>query len=116
MSRPDRSRVFSVWTIRYGMRRRGCSKGDSRTSLHISSATGASLRGNSKLAFALYHISESWRIREERQADLEVIRRGYGRGLLALMLHAQARGYPPRREHGLLPAEVRSRLRAPGRD
>src|SRR6266542_3587315 len=41
-------------------------------------------------AFARYGASLAWRIREERNADLEVIRRGCGRQLLALMLYARA--------------------------
>ena len=64
-------------------------------------------------AFARYRVSISWRIREERRTDLEVIRRGYGRHLLSLMLYARAHGYTSCREHGLLIAEVRRRIGSP---
>jgi len=62
-------------------------------------------------AFARYRTSETWSIREERNTDLEAIRRGCGPQLLALMQYARARGYTCCREHGLLPAEVHRRLR-----
>ncbi len=61
-------------------------------------------------AFARYRESKAWRTREERATDADVVRRGHGRELLALMLYARARGYTSDREHGLLLHEVRRRL------
>jgi hypothetical protein len=58
----------------------------------------------------LYRGNLSRQIREERNTDLEAIRRGCGPQLLALMLYARARGYTFCREHGLLLPEVRSLL------
>ena len=62
-------------------------------------------------AFARYAGSLSRRVREERDTDLEAIRRGCGRQLLALMHYARARGYAACREHGLLPGEVCRRVK-----
>jgi hypothetical protein len=63
-----------------------------------------------ELAFSRYLSSRAWRIHEERNADLEAIRRGYGRELLALMRYARTLGYTFCREQGLLLPEVRRRL------
>src|SRR5690348_11868219 len=46
-----------------------------------------------ELAFERYRTSLAWRIREERHADLEAIRRGFGPQLLALMAYARRHGY-----------------------
>ena len=62
--------------------------------------------GQLELAFERYRTSLAWRIREEREADLEAIRRGFGPQLLALMGYARRRGYVSCREHGMLPGEV----------
>ena len=58
------------------------------------------------LAYRRYIRLRAYRIRDERGTDLEVIRRGYGRQLLALMLWGRTRGYTSGPEHGLLLAEV----------
>jgi hypothetical protein len=62
------------------------------------------------VAFVRYNSSALYRTRDERQTDLEVIRRGCGGQLLAFMLYAQARGYEWQRNEGLTIPEVRSRL------
>ena len=62
------------------------------------------------VAFVRYNSSALYRTRDERQTDLEVIRRGYGGPLLAFMLYAQARGYEWQRNEGLTIPEVRSLL------
>jgi hypothetical protein len=58
------------------------------------------------LAYDRYRTHRAYRIRDEQATDLEAIRRGYGRQLLALMLWARARGYTSGREHGMLLADV----------
>ena len=58
------------------------------------------------LAYRRYRLHRGYRIRDERDTDLEAIRRGYGRQLLALMLWGRTRGYTSTREHGLLLAEI----------
>ena len=65
-------------------------------------------------AFEKYRDRLAWRIRDERGTDLEAIRRGYGRQLLALMLWARTRGYTSGREHGLLLADLYRLRRASG--
>jgi hypothetical protein len=57
-------------------------------------------------AYERYGVHRHYRIRDEQSTDREVIRRGYGRQLLALMLWGRARGYSSGREHGLLLADV----------
>jgi hypothetical protein len=63
-------------------------------------------------AFGRYQRSLAWSIRDERNTDLEAIRRGCGPQLLALMRYGRARGYPSCREQGLLIGEVRRRLKS----
>jgi hypothetical protein len=58
------------------------------------------------LAYKRYCSLRPYRIRDERGTDLEVIRRGYGMQLLALMLWARTRGYTSGPEHGLLLADI----------
>jgi hypothetical protein len=58
------------------------------------------------LAYGRYDRLRAYRIRDERGTDLEAIRRGYGRQLLALMLWGRTRGYTSGPEHGLILAEV----------
>src|SRR5689334_7951451 len=62
-------------------------------------------------AYEYYRRIRAYRIHDERGTDVEVIRRGYGPQLLALMLWARTRGYTSAREHGLLLAEIYRRLR-----
>jgi hypothetical protein len=52
-------------------------------------------------AFGRYSSSDVYRRLDERQTDLEVIRRGYGRQLLAFILYVRAFGYEWLREDGL---------------
>jgi hypothetical protein len=57
-------------------------------------------------AAARYAASAAWRARDERNTDLEAIRRGCGLQLLALMRWGRVRGYTSVREQGLLLSEV----------
>jgi len=63
------------------------------------------------LAFQRYALSAAYRIRDERETDLRQIRRGYGRQLLAFLSYGKTLGFRFTREHGLLRAEIGSRLR-----
>ena len=66
------------------------------------------------LAYEHYRTHRTYRIRDEQRTDLEAMRRGYGRQLLAFMLWGRARGYTSGRECGLLLADVFRFVRAAG--
>jgi hypothetical protein len=65
-----------------------------------------------KHALELYGRSVAYRIRDERNADLRAVERGYGPHLLAFMMYARRLGHTFCREHGLLLPELRRLVRA----
>jgi hypothetical protein len=66
------------------------------------------------LAYERYRVNRAYRVRDEQDTDRELIRRGYARQLLALILWARKRGYTSGREHGLLLGEVYRIVRSNG--
>jgi hypothetical protein len=58
-----------------------------------------------------YARSAAYRMRDERETDLRLIERGYGRQLLAFLSYAGRLGFRFTRQHGLIRAEIVSRLR-----
>jgi hypothetical protein len=67
-----------------------------------------------EIAYERYRLSRAYRIRDEQSTDRELMRRGYGRQLLALILWGRRRGYTSGREHGLLFADVYRLIRGDG--
>jgi hypothetical protein len=63
------------------------------------------------LAFQRYARSAAYRMRDERNTELRQIDRGYGPQLLSFVSYAKTLGFRFTREHGLLRAEIASRLR-----
>ena len=63
------------------------------------------------LAYQRYDRSPAYRMRDERKTDLRQIDRGYGPQLLAFLSYARRLGFRFTRQHGLLSAEISSRLR-----
>lgn len=64
-----------------------------------------------ELAFARYSRLVAYKRRDEQDADIRQIQRGYGGQLLAFFGHARSLGYRFKRENGLTRAEISRAVR-----